>query len=168
MFRKLIAGVALAAVATTAVVPAIAAGPNLVDRAVQVNKATGLFDTLLAAATCDEQAGVLAALTAKGQKTLFAPTDDAFGALNLDEGNICTIDQAALTDILLYHVTPGRRPAGWIKNQAALPMANGDKAAVVAVNRSISVDGATIIVRNVPASNGFIHAVDAVLIPPTE
>lgn len=177
MFRKTIASLALAAVAVTAAVPAVAAGPNLVQRAVAVNNATGLFNTVLAAATCPAFDGaVVDILSAKGQKTLFAPTDAAFEALGLTPKNVCEKFNggagsmgsiADLQDILLYHVTPGRRPAGWLATKVggSIRMANGDPAAVTRAAGALAVDGARVVVRNVPASNGFIHAVDAVLLP---
>jgi len=171
MIRRLVASLALASVAATAALPVAATGPTLVDRAVSTNERTGLFDTLLTAATCSYFDGaVVEVLSAKGQKTLFAPTDDAFAALSLTPDNVCAAFEATpdvLLDILLYHVTPGRRPAGWLSGKVggSITMANGETAAVSRMDGSLAVDGAKVIVRNVPASNGFIHAVDSVLLP---
>jgi uncharacterized surface protein with fasciclin (FAS1) repeats len=170
--RKLLAAMALSAIAITAAVPVTAAQPTIVSRALAINGATGEFSTLLAAATCDYFDGaIVQALSSKPQKTLFAPTNEAFSNIGLDAANVCgefaatEETQATLADILLYHVTPGRRPAGWIAQRSSLPMANGDSAAVSRIDGVLAVDGAKVIIRNVPASNGFIHAVDAVLLP---
>jgi uncharacterized surface protein with fasciclin (FAS1) repeats len=71
----------------------------------------GFFDTLIAAVLAAEP-GVADYLDANGQRTVFAPTDDAFAALGLDENNVATaFPQFVLTDILLYHVAHGRRYA---------------------------------------------------------
>ena len=173
--RKLLAAVVLATVAVTAAVPATAAQPTIVSRALAINAATGEFSTLLAAATCDYFDGaVVTVLSSKPQKTLFAPVDAAFGTLGLTKDNVCAAfngeagsigTPAALLDILLYHVTPGRKPAGWIATRDSLTMANGGQAAISRVDGKLAVDGARVVIRNVPASNGFIHAVDAVLLP---
>jgi uncharacterized surface protein with fasciclin (FAS1) repeats len=171
-FRKILAAMTLSAIAVTAAVPAVAAQPTIVSRAIAINGATGEFDTLLAAATCDYFDGAIVnALSTQPQKTLFAPTDQAFTDIGLDAATVCPAfagteeKQAALADILLYHVTPGRRPTGWIAQRSSLPMANGDRATVSRIGGALAVDGARIVIRNVPAANGFIHAVDAVLLP---
>lgn len=87
-------------------------GPTIVDVAIAVNSSgpyAGSFDTLIAAVLAADPA-VLSTLTGNGQFTVFAPTDDAFAALGLDETNISTaLSQGDLTSILLYHVARGRR-----------------------------------------------------------
>ncbi|HEX5613785.1 MAG TPA: fasciclin domain-containing protein, partial [Acidimicrobiia bacterium] len=115
MFSRLIAGVVTAsmavigsagiAAAASPVVPPSRADADIVSIAV----ADGRFTTLVAAVGCADPA-VGAALTSGQQLTVFAPTDGAFAALGLSAANVCTaLDQATLTDVLLYHVTEGRR-----------------------------------------------------------
>ena len=94
-------------------------GPNLVDVAVEVNSDgpfAGAFDTLIAAVLAADPA-VLQTLTGNGQHTVFAPTDGAFELLGITEDNLDdllndgTLTVEGLTEILLYHVTHGRRYA---------------------------------------------------------
>jgi uncharacterized surface protein with fasciclin (FAS1) repeats len=156
---------------TLLVVPALAAPPGdtIVDVAIAVNSAgpyAGEFDTLIAAVLAADPA-VLATLSGNGQHTVFAPTDDAFEALGLNATNINTsLSQAVLTDILLYHVAHGRRDAedvlgsdrirtlqrGFLFQDSGVLTDNLDR-------------DANIIVTDVPAANGIIHVIDAVVLP---
>ena len=176
MLKRFAVATAAAALGATAVATtADAARPTIVTRAVEANNATGAFDTLLAAATCDYFHGaIVQALSGKSQLTLFAPTDDAFAKLSLDAGNVCdafAADPGALQNILLYHVTSGRRSADWLADRVgtSITMANGDPAAITATDAGLglAVDGAAVVIADVAASNGFIHAVDSVLLPPS-
>lgn len=141
---------------------------NIVDVAVALNNSgpfAGLFDTLIAAVGAADPA-VLTRLTSKGQSTVFAPTDDAFGALGLTPDNVSGLPQSALTEILLYHVLPGRRDSNEVLAStqlrtlqgAFLQQASGTLTDVLGRQ-------ANIIVVDVPASNGIIHAIDAVVLP---
>lgn len=174
MFKKLIAGVLLASLALTALAPVASAshsgGKNIVERAIQVNKLTGSFDTLLAAATCDYFDGAITDALAQPARTLFAPTDRAFHKLGLYKRNVCDSfkdDPAVLADILSYHVIDGkvsyrdaRKAIG-----TSVTMLNGDPAAITGKWWRVKIDGARIILPNVRASNGFIHVVNRVLLP---
>jgi uncharacterized surface protein with fasciclin (FAS1) repeats len=168
------AGVLLASLAITAIAPISAAasgGKNIVERAIQVNKVTHQFDTLLAAATCDYFGGAIAdALATTPGITLLAPTDRAFRELGLDKRNVCrtfAADPDALADILKYHVIPDvvtyREAIRAVGGE--LTMLNGDTAEVTGRWWNVKIDGARVILPNVPASNGLIHVVNAVLIP---
>jgi uncharacterized surface protein with fasciclin (FAS1) repeats len=175
--KKLIAGLAVAAVgaAGVAAVPAAARpaapSPTIVDVAIAVNSEgmyAGLFDTVLTAATCDSFDGAIVdALSARGQRTLFAPIDPAFEALGLTPENVCDVPAAVLGDVLTYHVTNGARDAESVIDASRLRMLNGD---FVAQSGGVLTDGlgrpSNIIVTDVFASNGVIHAIDSVLLPP--
>lgn len=143
-------------------------GPNIVDVAIEVNSSgpfAGQFDTLIAAVLAADPA-VLATLTGNGQHTVFAPTDAAFANLGLTEENVGDLPQDALTEILLYHVAKGRRDAGDVTTSSQIRMLNGDR---VSVNGAVLTDAvgrnANIIVTDVPAANGIIHAIDEVILP---
>ncbi len=101
-------------------------------------------------------------------RTLFAPTDRAFAALGLNPQNVCSVPSDALLDILLYHVITSKvtyRDA--VKAiGSSVTMANGDQAAITGKWWNLRIDGARVILPNVPASNGVIHVVNAVLTPP--
>jgi uncharacterized surface protein with fasciclin (FAS1) repeats len=174
MIRKLMAGVLLATLGLAAVAPAsvsASGGKDIVERAIQVNKVTHQFDTLLAAADCHyfDDAIVDALATTPGI-TLFAPTDRAFRALGLDKRNVCdgfAANPDALADILTYHVIPDvvtyREAVKAIGG--SVTMLNGDDAEVTGSWWNVKIDGARIILPNVRASNGLIHVVNAVLLP---
>ena len=144
-------------------------GPNLIDVAVAVNSSgpyAGQFDTLIAGVLAADPA-VAATLGGNGQKTVFAPTDDAFAALGLDETNIGTaLSQEALTEILLYHVANGRRDAADVTSSSQIRTL---QRGFLQVSGATLIDSngnpANIIVTDVPAANGIIHVIDAVVMP---
>ena len=145
-----------------------AAMPSLVDVAIAVNSEgdyKGAFDTLIAAIGAADPA-VAATLSSKGQYTVFAPTDDAFMKLGLTPANIGTVPQDDLTNILLYHVATGRRYATDVLATDEIKMLNGGW---VMQSGGVLTDAqdrmSNIIVTDVEATNGVIHAIDGVLLP---
>ncbi|HSP43437.1 MAG TPA: fasciclin domain-containing protein [Luteolibacter sp.] len=122
----------------------------------------GEFDVLQAAVI---RAGLVDALSGKKQLTVFAPTDDAFIALleAADEAAaiaaVETLEVEALTDILLYHVTKGRRISKSVLAAPKYKMLNGDK-----LTRAELLD-AGVAETDISASNGIIHVIDSVLVP---
>jgi uncharacterized surface protein with fasciclin (FAS1) repeats len=172
--RKHFAWLLFAAVYAFGAAPAIAAGPkgdNLVDVAVAVNSEgpfAGQFDTLIAAA----DPAVVQTLTGNGQHTVFAPTDAAFEVLGITEDNLDdllangTLTVEALTDILLYHVAHGRRDSGDVLASEKIRMLNrGFVQQAGGVLTDNQGNMSYIIVTDVPAANGIIHAIDGVLLP---
>jgi uncharacterized surface protein with fasciclin (FAS1) repeats len=185
MFKKLMAGMVLAAISLTAIVPATvsaAPGTTIVDKAIALNSRTGDYDTLLTAATCDYLGGAVVDVLSSPDKTLFAPTDAAFrrlgndlglGKAGLNPGNVCTVDSllgdGVLLDILAYHVIDGKVNAK--KASAAVgskvEMLNGDKAAITVRGGKLRIDDAVILETDLRASNvGIIHVVQKVMLPP--
>lgn len=142
--------------------------PSIVDVAIAANSSepfAGQFDTLIAAVLAADPV-VLGTLSGKGQYTVFAPTDDAFAELGLDAGNIGTLPQDALTDILLYHVAKGQRYAAAVVESDQIRMLNGDFADVTLMDGSAYIDGAQIVVTDIDApTNGVIHAIADVMLP---
>lgn len=141
--------------------------PTIVEIALSVNAQTGEFSTLIAALS---SAGLVDALNGRGQFTVFAPTDAAFAALGLNAGNIGSLDTATLTDILLYHVSRGRNFSDAVLDKQRIRMMNGDFTFVTVnadgafINDSQLLAAAGLI--DIAASNGVIHVIDAVLLPP--
>lgn len=167
---QMIAGVALTGLVVLATQTATAGpkGDSIVDVAIAVNAEgdfAGSFDTLIAGVLAADPA-VLAVLDGNGQHTVFAPTDDAFAALDLDEESIATLDQGVLTEILLYHVVRGRRMAEDVvdsdKLRTRLKEFVDQDGGVLTDNLGME---SNIIVTDVEAANGVIHVIDAVLIP---
>ena len=156
MFKKLMAGVILAAVSVTALVPAAvsaAPGTTIVDKAIAVNSRTGDYDTLLTAATCDYLGGAVVDVLSSPDKTLFAPTDAAFrrlgdalglGKAGLNPSNVCSVDSllgdGVLLDILAYHVIDGKVNAKTAVSAigSKVEMLNGDKAENLRARRQAS------------------------------
>ena len=137
-------------------------GPGtIVDIAVN----DGRFDTLVAAVVAADLADTLSG----GEWTVFAPTDDAFAKLGLNADNIASaFTKAELTDILLYHVINGE-----VFSDKALTllgdvtMMNGQLAGLKFYDGNIYVnDDSKVIIADINASNGVIHAVDTVILGP--
>lgn len=164
--------VATAALALGLAAPAQAKQPtpsnNIIDVALAANASgpyAGLFDTLIAAVQAADPA-VVKRLTSKRQSTVFAPTDDAFAKLGLDASNIDTLPQDFLTDVLLYHVLNGNRDSADILASTRLRTLQGG---ILRQSGGVLTDNlgrlAAIIVTDVGASNGVIHAIDTVVLP---
>ncbi len=132
---------------------------------VDVAVSAGTFDTLVAAVTA---ADLVETLSGPGPFTVFAPTDDAFAALpdGLLDALLMPENKDALAAILTYHVLPAEVPSS--------DVAPGDVATVQGENITIAADGDTLTVNDamitavdVEASNGVIHVIDSVLVPPS-
>jgi uncharacterized surface protein with fasciclin (FAS1) repeats len=185
MFKKLMAGVVLAAISVTAIVPATvsaAPGTTIVDKAIKVNSRTGDFDTLLAAATCDYLDGAVVDVLSAPDRTLFAPKDAAFRRLGeglgvaggLNPGNVCSVDSllgdGTLLDILAYHVIDGKVDAKAATQAVGskVKMLDGDKAAITVRGGKLRIDDAAILATDIRASDqGIIHVIQKVLTPPS-
>ncbi len=125
----------------------------------------GQFDTLIAAVLAADPA-ILATLSGNGQFTVFAPTDDAFTALGITPDNVGDLDQAFLTDVLLYHVAHGRRYSTVILASKRIRTLERGFLFHAGGTLTDNLGGvANIIVTDVEAANGVIHAIDAVVLP---
>ncbi|MFC1689318.1 fasciclin domain-containing protein [Pseudomonadota bacterium] len=115
------------AIALTSAMPAHAKGPKGTS-VWDIVQASEVHTTLEAAIICTE---ISSLLEGNGQVTLFAPTDEAFGCLNLDESNICsTFSKNGLTGILADHLTTGRRDQGEVVSAGSIKMASRNRQAV--------------------------------------
>ena len=121
------------------------------------------FDILLTAAT---EAGLVDALNAAGPKTLFAPNDEAFA--KLPEGTVESLlaDIPALTDILLYHLFPDATVSSNLVTAGNITMANSKVATLATENGGVQINNANVIEADLNATNGIIHVIDTVIIPP--
>ena len=135
------------------------AGPTIAD----LLAADGRFSTLLDAV---ETAGLAETLAEPGPYTVFAPTDSAFAAL--PEGALAALSPEELQNVLLQHVVlgavtgadaaeAGMAPSAWTERELAFAV--GDDGA-------LTVNGATVVEADLGASNGVVHVIDAVLLPP--
>ena len=134
--------------------------PNNIPRTAQC---TGIHDTLVTAVI---QAELLETLQGDGPFTLFAPTDQAFANAGIDLAALNTAEgKAILSDILLYHVHIGSLSSTDITEGMQLQMVNGDNTTLSLVT---GINGANITLADVSTSNGIIHVIDQVLLPPVE
>lgn len=157
----------LAAVAATALGLAVgsssayAADKDIVDTAV----AAGQFKTLAAALTA---ADLVDTLKGPGPFTVFAPTDEAFAAL--PAGTVDTLlkpeNKAKLTAILTYHVVAGKVMAADVVKLTEAKTVNGAPVVVEVDGGNVMINDAEVATADVEASNGVIHVIDAVLLPP--
>lgn len=133
---------------------------------VETADAAGSFTTLLAAA---EAAGLVDTLKSDGPFTVFAPTDDAFNALPAGTVEGLLADPEALAEILLYHVVPGRVLAADVVGLTSATTVQGSTIAIEVVGGGVVLNGSTnVVATDVLATNGVIHVIDSVLMPPTD
>ena len=129
--------------------------------------ATGMHDSLVAALT---HANLVAVLQGPGPYTVFAPTDQAFIDAGIDLNDFDTPEEnETLSKILLHHVVAGEVAAGDIKDGMMTTTANGDKLKfAIDGGGGVSVGAAAVTLADVQASNGIIHVIDTVLMPPVD
>jgi uncharacterized surface protein with fasciclin (FAS1) repeats len=150
------------ATATALAGPALAdahGGMNIVETAVDA----GTFTTLVAAV---EAAGLVETLSGEGPFTVFAPTDDAFAAL--PEGTVegLLADPEALAAVLTYHVVPGAVMSGDLSAGMTADTVNGAPVMFSIDKGTVMVEDATVIAADIEASNGVIHVINSVILPP--
>jgi uncharacterized surface protein with fasciclin (FAS1) repeats len=140
-----------------------------VGNIVEVAAAAGGFDTLVAALEATNLDDVLA--DEDGTFTVFAPTDEAFEALGQDTIDALLADPETLSDILLYHVISGAAVESGEALELAgstVEMANGDIVALTIRDGALFINGSEVTATDIEASNGVIHVIDAVLLPPAD
>ena len=135
----------------------------------EVAAGAGSFNTLLAAA---EAAGLAETLSNDGPFTVFAPTDDAFAAaleaLGISAEDLLA-DTETLTSILLYHVVAGEAYAADVVGLESVETLNGASISIMADDMGVTLnDSVSVIATDIMASNGVIHVIDGVLLPPAE
>lgn len=146
--------------------PAEAAAEETVGNIVEVAAAAGGFSTLLTAAT---EAGLVDALTGEGPLTVFAPTDEAFAALPAGTLESLLADpQGALTQILLYHVVSGKVMSGDLSDGMTAETLQGAPITISIADDVVKINDAVVVVADIETSNGVIHVIDAVILPPAE
>jgi uncharacterized surface protein with fasciclin (FAS1) repeats len=121
------------------------------------------FSTLVAAV---EAAGLAETLSGDGPFTVFAPTNEAFDALpaGVLDALLLPENEAVLVKILTYHVVPGAVTSDQVTD-GDVATVEGQTVTLSTAN-GVQVNGATVVAADIEASNGVIHGIDAVLIPP--
>lgn len=168
LLKGLIMGAAVAPFAGSAL--PVAAQDHGGNTIVDVAVGAGIFKTLVAAL---QAAGLVETLMGKGPFTVFAPTDEAFA--KLPSGTVETLlkpeNKATLVSILTYHVAAGRRSAGSLATTGSARSLQGGPIGFALNGKEATLtDGkggtAKVITANVRASNGIVHIIDTVIMPP--
>lgn len=151
---------ALAAATSFLILPAQAAEKDIVDTAVDA----GSFTTLVAAV---QAAGLVDTLKGEGPFTVFAPTDAAFAALPAGtvEDLLKPENKDKLVAVLTYHVVPGKVMSTDLSEGMKAKTVQGAEVTIT-LEGGPKVNGATISGPDIAASNGVIHVIDAVILPP--
>ena len=144
-------------------------GPTIVEIAASD---PGNFSTLVAAV---QKAELVDALNGNRHFTVFAPTNTAFdnaaeavlggGATGTDL--VDALDKDTLTNILLYHVTRGDRQSQSLFPPKSVKMLNGDRTVTSIEDGKPFINDSEIIIKDIRASNGIVHVINAVLLPPS-
>jgi len=156
---------------TTAILAALAlaAAPSAVDAQegpkdiVATAVDAGSFTTLAAAL---QAADLVEVLQGAGPFTVFAPTDAAFAKLPAGTVEALLADKEALTRVLTYHVVPGNVTSSQVVGLSSAETVAGIAAPIEVRDGSVYVAGAKVVTADVTASNGVIHVIDSVMLPP--
>ena len=149
------AAAALVALAGCATAPPPAAITDTVARAPQLSTLSKLIS----------DAGLADTLRGPGPFTLFAPTDEAFKAVPAKTLAELAANKEMLAAVLTFHVLPGKVMSADVKNGAAKTV-NGANVALAKSGTFVTVEDAVVQQGDLPASNGVVHLIDRVLIPP--
>lgn len=139
-----------------------ASNQDIVDTAV----GAGQFKTLTAAL---DAAGLVTTLKGSGPFTVFAPTDAAFAKLPAGtvEELLKPENKEKLTAILTYHVVPGAVMAEQVTQLSEAKTVNGAMVKISAKNGKVMINDANVVTPNIETSNGVIHVIDRVILPPS-
>jgi uncharacterized surface protein with fasciclin (FAS1) repeats len=165
MHRKLIAGLVLALtllIGSTPLLHAQMADMNIVETAA----ANEDFSTLVAAV---QAAGLADVLAGEGPFTVFAPTNDAFAALPAGTVEALLADPTGdLTQILLYHVIPGKVMAADVTDGLEVETVQGSTVTFTVADGKVMINDAEVVMTDIETSNGVIHVISSVILPPAE
>lgn len=141
--------------------------PAATETIVETAIANGSFGTLVAAV---KAADLVATLSGAGPFTVLAPTDAAFAKLPAGtvESLVMPENKAKLAAILTYHVVAGSVPASTVVTLTEASTVEGSKITIEVKDGAVILNGnAKVIITDVHCSNGIIHAIDTVLMPPS-
>jgi PGF-CTERM protein len=132
---------------------------NIVETAV----AAGNFNTLVEAV---KAAGLVDTLSSPGPFTVFAPTDEAFAKVPKAVLDALMANKTLLTAVLTYHVVPGEAMSSDLKNGMSVKTVEGSDVKITIDSAGVMVNNAKVIKADIKASNGVVHVIDAVILPP--
>ena len=161
--KKLVAVLALATLVLSVTAAAATPRTRTTGDIVQTASAAGQFTTLAKLLT---RAGLVNALRQPGPYTVFAPTDAAFKKVPKKTLQVLLRNEAKLRAVLLYHVVAGKVSAGDVVKLSSAKTLSGKSIRIRVSGMNVFVNSAKVIKADVRATNGVIHVVNRVLIPP--
>lgn len=132
---------------------------DIVDTAV----GAGQFKTLVKLV---QEAGLVDALRGEGPFTVFAPTDEAFAKLPKSQVDALLKDKEALRRVLLYHVVQGKVMASDVTKMRSAKTLQGQNINIRVRNNTVQINDAKVVKADIVCSNGVIHVIDKVILPP--
>jgi len=161
----------LAAIASMALVVGLVAGPATGAKSTkkqsiaEIASGSKQFETLTSLLA---QADLVKTLDGKGRFTVFAPTDAAFAKVPKSTLAALAADPEQLKAVLLYHVAPGKLTARKVVKRKSIRTLNGARVKVRANRKGVRINDARVRKTDIRASNGVIHVIDGVLLPPAK
>ena len=161
IMKRIATATAAASILSFASMSAFANGKDIVDTAVEA----GTFKTLAAAL---QAAGLVETLKGDGPFTVFAPTDEAFAKLPAGtvEDLLKPENKDKLAGILTYHVVKGKVMAADAVKLTSADTVNGKPLAIMVDGDTVMINDAKVTAVDIAASNGVIHVIDSVVLPP--
>ena len=169
MKTRLAKGIAGAlAITAVATAPAMAASHSATGMAqkqniVQVAASNPQFSTLVSLV---KKAGLVKTLSGKGPFTVFAPTNAAFAKVPKATLAALAKDPAQLKAVLTYHVVPGKVTAAKVVKLTSATTVQGQPVAISVMGKTVKINDTKVIKADIMASNGVIHVINSVLLPP--
>jgi uncharacterized surface protein with fasciclin (FAS1) repeats len=162
--RRILVAALTGAVLAVAALPAGAVGARARPKTiVQIAAATPQLSTLVKLV---KTAGLVQALSGKTTLTVFAPTNAAFAKVPARTLNKLAHNRALLRSVLLYHVAKGALPAAAVERLHTIKTLEGSSVNVSVRHGGVYINQAKVVAANVRASNGIVHVINGVLIPP--
>ena len=161
----------LAAIASMALVVGLVAGPATGAKSTKKQSIADIasgskqFETLTSLLA---QADLVETLDGKGRFTVFAPTDAAFAKVPKSTLDALAADPEQLKAVLLYHVADGRLTARKVVKRKSIRTLNGARVKVRVTKKGVRINNAKVTKTDIRASNGVIHVIDTVLLPPAK
>lgn len=150
------------------VVPMLATAGGMKDKQTIVSIAAGneSFSTLVTALKAADLVGVL---NGDGPFTVFAPTDEAFSKVPADVLNnlLKPENKAQLQAVLTYHVVSGSVDAKTAMTLSQATTVQGEKISISLNGETVKINDASVVAADIKASNGIIHVIDTVILPPS-
>ena len=149
---------------TAAITLLLATGAGFAQSIVDVASSNPAFSTLVKALTA---ADLVTTLQGEGPFTVFAPTDEAFAKLPEGQLDALLANPEQLAAVLTYHVVAGKVMASDVVELSSATSVQGEPITITVTADGVMVNGALVTATDIEASNGVIHVIDSVILPPS-